>query len=179
MENSLFHIYNVNSKHYIGFHSYKDQCNDDYFYGKDMEWETILSELESKWSNAFISILNNDFSRIDDLKEFIFQYARTAKFNNKLINNCSLQLREKIKSQSVHDNFFIDNEQITKITNEKSKNLFNPSICLEMIVHLKNAISNLSFLKVHYETNKCIISNDNPVFLFLIKDQKNPYDKKL
>ena len=168
--NSKFYLYNVESKENIGLYSYKDQCYKTYFYGKDKIWENKLQNLEGKWSKVFLDVLKDDYDNIDLLREFaIFQYARTECFKSRLTETTSLQLKELLKSQLAHDGENISDEIIKEVTDKKARELINPSNNLDMIEELKSLISDLSFLKVHYNTNKKIISCDNPVLMI------NPY----
>ena len=165
-----FYLYNINNDHNIGLVSHKDQCYEDYFYGEDKIWENALSEKENKWNIAFEAVLSDDYSKIDDLREFaIFQLARTRAFNEPLTKSTARQYEEYLKSGLSGQGIKAPEELIKNVAVKKAEEITSPSQNLEMISKLSSIISDLAFVKIHYKTKNKLISSDNPVLLI------NPY----
>ena len=80
--NKEFAVYNIEKRMYAYPVPYKNQCYKDYFYGKDGVWENKLSDLESKWADAFRLALEGSAlseEQIDLLKQFaLYQRQRTS-----------------------------------------------------------------------------------------------------
>lgn len=60
---------------------YKSQCSIDYFYGKDGEWENILSRKESEWASVLRKMNAEETitsAEMKSIREFIvYQRQRT------------------------------------------------------------------------------------------------------
>ena len=165
--NNQFYLFNLNDMKEIGLVGYKDHCSADYFYGADKIWEKKLSNKEKKWDLAIDEIILNNFNNIDLLREFAaFQYARTYAYNEKLLQNTAKLYEEYLNIGLSGQNISCDESLIRNLALKKAEDITKPSGNLDLIEKIINEISDLSFVKIHYNTSKKLISSDNPVLLF-------------
>lgn len=166
-----FHLFNVNEGKYIGLIPYKDQCYEDYFYGKDKVWEDKLSVLEGKWETTFNSIILGDYSveYINNIKEFtVFQIGRTKTEVERQIISMA-KLNEEYLISSLEGNGMLT-EKSKEIAKEqalkKATDSMTPSKLLDLFSNICDEIDDLSFLHIINKTKIGFISSDNPILCF-------------
>lgn len=169
-DKNRFYLYNIEDDDDIGLVPYKEQCYEKYFYGDDLVWEKALSKQESEWNASILKTLDNDFSELNLIREFVlFQLARTKAFNDRLEKTTSRQIEEMLTAQFGDDIDATKTKAIKAAADKKAEELTKPSMSLNMINGLLDTISDLAFVRIHYKTKQKIISSDNPVLVI------NPY----
>lgn len=175
-EDEKIYLYNVETKTNIGQVPYKNICQEDYFYGKNLQNEKYLSNKESEWNKSIDEIINGNHSdeNISNIKEFaIFQKQRTLgsleNFNTSikeiLENTVMFGLEKKAYDIQKYKNLIDDKCQ------EEANDAIDTSFMLDMAKNTIQLIDDLSFLHIKYNTNKKLISSDNPIIVI------NPYLK--
>lgn len=165
-----FYLFNITTMEQIGLVGYKDHCFTDYYYGKDKVWEGKLSDKEYDWDISIKQILNDDYTNVDSLREFaVFQLGRTRAYNERQIESVSKICEEFLRMELDCQNIKCEESIIQKAAERKAEDLISPSKNLDLVEKLVGEISDLSFVKIHYNTADKLISSDNPVLLM------NPY----
>lgn len=159
-----FYLYNLLEMKDIGLVCYKDHCYDNYFYGKDKKWENKLNDKENCWDKTIYEVLNDDYSNLDSLREFaVFQYGRTRSYNDNLLESTTEIYKEYIKTELENREIKCDESIIQRVAQERAAEITSPANNLDLLEKNINEISDLSFVKIHYNTKTKLISSDNPV----------------
>ena len=173
-EDNKFTLLNVNKKKVIPSVHYKDQCYENYYYGKDKVWEKILSKLEDKWAGIFNKINKSMLyfpsdEEILEIKKFaIFQRYKTPSnvdnikkikwgYGRSIID--MVAIREKINITPNMLNILEKN-----FHESHSQNI--PKEALEMAERLLYSIDDLQVCIINYETKNKLISSDNPIIFY-------------
>ena len=113
--NEELYLYNVEKRTYIGNVPYKNICQEDYFYGKNLVNEEMLSNKENEWNNSIEEIIIKKYSEknISNIKEFsIYQYLRTL--------GCFEKVNSSINEVLLHTvEFGLENKVLEKEENKK------------------------------------------------------------
>lgn len=172
--NKEFAVYNIEKRMCAYPVSYKNQCYKDYFYGKDGVWENKLSDLESKWADAFRFALEEKSlskEQINLLKQFaLYQRQRTLgqdMFMKK--QRCEL-LMEYGKSIYANKGLVFD-EKAKALCTERAMEEIAPAETLQYIDEFVNVVCDMGVVIINYQTNGCLISSDSPVIAI------NPFHK--
>lgn len=144
---------------------YASQCYEDYFYGKNLEWEKRLNSMESQWGIVLDKICRGE--NIDDndktlLKQFsIYQYYRTAAREQFNIMSHKERLREAAKIALQRDE--INDEEIDVFLEQKAKERTSPEKTLEMVDSMEEVIDDLEVIVIDCIAESNLVSSDAPV----------------
>lgn len=150
---------------------YQQQCYTDYMYGRDEQWESELSVLESDASIVIRKIINNEqFSNVEEsvLKQFIlFQHLRTEETIERTNSIMENGLRQLVQIIANFNKSNLSNEFAIAFAKEYLAKNFSRKESIT--VHLDAAKKNQSVLEdlrlVVLKTNGIFICSDNPVIL--------------
>lgn len=138
---------------------YKDQCSEDYFYGKDLIIENALGDIETK-TMSVIELLKNEVLPIKKSEEYqtlllfiIVQSART-----KMAVNINTEIVSKIQRKTLEYKL---NEEILKDIKIRSNNLLLFS--LQKAVANLIILSDLDYILINNNSSIDFITSDNPV----------------
>lgn len=147
---------------------YSSQCQIDYYYGKDLIWETQLGSLESSCAPILKKIDEHEdyypeTSEIAILRQFVvFQHARTTVFNNTTYKQ-KVQMSAIIASMKLdYERIPYTSEQLAVAINDYFSERVETSrsnLCLAD--DFKDKIDDLGFILV--KCSKALITSDNPV----------------
>jgi len=149
---------------------YDHQCQYDYYYGRDKEWEKLLGQIENDTAPIFEKIRNdssfypNDIE-ISKIKEFIVaQRARTPRMIDWQKENLRRQEYELAK-MFLKSTYLTENEK--KIIDSKydKQNEENAKKIMRSVSFRSKYISDLELLLVHFNSNEKLILSDDPVIL--------------
>ncbi len=167
-----YYLFNIEKNKNYGPVPYKDQCYEDYFYGKDKIWEDKLSIKERNWENAFNRFISGDYSSdvITLLKEFaIFQKGRTVDQVEKQIDINAEMVFQQMKMIIDHDKTINDKEKYyVEAKNralESTKQNMTPNALLDIFEKIVDTIEDLSFTHLQFQTKEKLISSDNPIIM--------------
>lgn len=170
-----FSLYIIKEGRVISRSDFANQCCDEYYYGKDLEWENTLAKMESRWSICIKKAIQNENlsnDEIDALKEFIvYQLIRTRGQNNQL----KIEGRDDVLHRSCSNLDMLMYKEHPIVINEAIKvidEMNHPAEWLNYIKTKARIVDDLSILVVNYDTPNALISSDNPVIIFnpFIKD---------
>lgn len=156
-KDNLLSIYNHSSEKIISKINYTNQCQEDYFYGKDGTWETKLANLETIWGSVFKKIINKDIlsdSETESLKLFALYQRFRTKAENEFVNNRRKQANDII-------NIMANNANLNKFGIEK----ISPIDSLEIAEENKKNIKDLQILIIDYQTTSELILSDYPIIM--------------
>lgn len=172
--NKEFAVYNIEKRMCAYPVPYKNQCYKDYFYGKDGVWENKLSDLESKWADAFRLALEGSAlseEQIDLLKQFaLYQRQRTSGQDIFMKRQRCELLIEYGKSIYANKGLIFD-EKAKALCVERAAEEITPAENLQHIDEFTNIVSDMGLVIINYQTKGCLISSDVPVIAI------NPFHK--
>ena len=159
-----YFLFNIEKNKNYGPVPYKDQCYEDYFYGKDKIWEDKLSIKESNWENAFNRFISGDYSSdvITLLKEFaIFQKGRTVDQVEKQIDINAEMVFQQMRIIIDHDETIDEKEKYYGEAKNKAyeiaKQKMTPNELLNVFEKIVLTIDDLSFSHLHFLTKEKVI----------------------
>ena len=153
---------------------YKDQCQQDYFYGTDLEWEVRLSSMERTWDSIFLKIDKQILLSEEEYRQVklfaLFQRQRTnGEYNYRYQERKALML-DYAKSLYASRGWVFDKEAENLVENNL-KDAISPSEMLELAQKMQSYIEDLRVLFVTYDTKNSLIISDVPVVAI------NPFHK--
>lgn len=171
-DSNRYFLYNIEKDSNYGLVPYKDQCYEDYFYGKDKIWEDKLSIKESNWKKIFNRFILGDYSAdvISSLKEFaVFQKGRTVDQVEKQIDINTEMIFQQMRIIIDHDETIDEKEKYYGEAKNKAyeiaKQKMTPNELLNVFEKIVLTIDDLSFSHLHLLTKEKLISSDNPVLM--------------
>lgn len=154
---------------------YKDQCYENFYYGKDLIWENKLKEVEDKAAVIIEKIVEEDYSlltddEVDNLRLFIFiQYSRVPNYVNSTLYKKAYQMKE-------YSNMYLRNrtfEGLKSVTIQDTllymhQNMKREIIDLVLNMSMNNSqrCGDLAYLIIDFDTNEDLIFSDNPAFIY-------------
>lgn len=150
---------------------YKQQCQTDYMYGKDVQWENTLGVLETAASVAIAKIIKNECLSNSDksvIKQFIlFQYLRTEQ----TVENSKSIIENGLKQiiPTIADFYKLDNSK--EFARDFAKKYVHTHFPRKELAtsHLNMAQRDYSSLEdlrlVILKSNESFLCSDNPVIL--------------
>lgn len=172
--NKEFAVYNIEKRTCTYPVPYKNQCYKDYFYGKDGVWENKLSDLESKWADAFRFALEGrslSEEQIDLLKQFaLYQRQRTLGQDIFMKRQRCELLIEYGKSIYANKGLTFD-EKAKALCTARATEEIAPAENLQYIDEFISVVGDMGLVIINYQTKGHLISSDVPVIAI------NPFHK--
>jgi len=149
---------------------YANQCQSNYYYGKEPQWENLLSKLESDCAPIFCRIVaSNDYyptpDEINSLRRFaIFQRARSTVFHENTFNQRVQSEMVALKMHLDHKGIPYNDAMLQSIIKEKlaeDDSLIQSS--LEIANDIEGEIDDLGFVIINFPGG--LVTSDNPVIL--------------
>ena len=166
-----FSVLQVEKQRIINNASVRNQCQEKYFYGENLNLEHQYQEYEKSWSAAIHNIIDgNPISEIDkdSLKEFaLFQRSRTRAASDYRKEQNKQSTVEYFKSIALSYGINPDKHQnlIDSMADEKAKELSTPEEIIEMAKDVRPYLNDLQVLIINYKTSVKLISSDTPVIM--------------
>lgn len=166
-QGKLFSIFNTKNCKPILNVPYENQCQEDYFYGKDKTYENDLSDnFEGNWAIAIQNILKSVVSvtKNDELllKQFCwFQFNRTESAYQETVNmykELESQLLAKC-GHSMANKMFVD----SLLENQTKENTTKMRIDIAKGMTQQGVINDLQMTIMENKTQLEFITSDNPI----------------
>ena len=152
---------------------YDNQCQYDYYYGRDKEWEHELGTIERKCSPIFDKI-ENDYNyypseeEINVIKQFVMsQHARTPRMIQWEKRNIKRAFVEQYRlyKRNTEGNAHLSQAELKWIDDNKSDSFENQAkdIMRRISFETVKYISDLELIIVHFDCKKNLILSDDPV----------------
>lgn len=169
----LFFVLNAENGEIYENVAYGDQCQESYFYGTDLEWETRLNLMEDQWGMVLDKVCSGAIVEENDkklLKQFaLYQYQRTVSRNQFNVLSYKESAREFAKTYLKRDE--ITDEEAGGVFDEYAKKMTSPQKVLEMTASLEAVITDLKVMIIDCKTRTKLISSDAPVICI------NPFEQ--
>jgi len=174
-DGKIFNIYihsNNMMKYGVGF---KNQCQENYYYGIDLEWENTLGQIEKAYSDIiYKTIMNKKYfpndSEVEVIKKFIVFQRQRGTFMEHESKNVRWALKASIaKLVAINKlKMFPTEEAIEqlKVMNYDIDSLQVVKTNLENAMNFPSHISDLSMSIIRYVGETKLISSDNPVVFY-------------
>lgn len=167
-QNGKFNIYNVERKTKYSNIPYKDQCQKDYFYGKDLVLENKFRDMETEWRPLFNKIINEEELSDEDVekvKQFAFyQSTRTVAALEHSEEAKKTQMVECMKMECANKGVPVLPQQIEKFVDEKAKDgEMDVPFPLHHYEEILSYMSDLNIVIITYNTKEELISSDVPI----------------
>ena len=169
-DNGMLNIFLLKSNELVKCVPYSNQCQIDYYYGKDTLWEDKLGDLESDSAPIFRRMVEDELYypselEISILRRFvIYQRSRTTAFNE-LADEQRLQTAaEGIKISLEHKGIPYTDEilhDVIKARLDADSDIIHSN--LEIARDVGDKIDDLSFVIINCSEN--LVASDNPVIL--------------
>ena len=152
---------------------YDNQCQYDYYYGRDKEWEHLLSEIESKTSPIFDRIIADDNYYPDDedikiIKDFFLaQRSRTPRMIEWEKSNVRRSYLEGLRVY-LHPEEYVPLSQNEIDYVDSAQNDYFEKTAKDMMRTLcfnSKYISDLECLIVHFNCKTKLVLSDDPVIV--------------
>lgn len=161
-----FYMYDIEKKRDFGLVPYKNQCQEDFFYGEDGIWEEALSKKENEWAKV-INKLKESTTIDDEVKKSIKQFALYQRQRTLGEAEFHKETREKLlivrgKMLFEGKNLLFD-EKAEQLCKERARNSISPAEILQMADEFVPYIEDLNVLVIDYKTKAKLISSDVPV----------------
>ena len=159
-------IYLLNDAKTIRNVNYRNQCQESYFYGGDLEWENRLSEMESLWCSLFVKIDRKEKLSEEEIKQLklfaLFQRQRTSgEYNYRYQERFELY---KLYGQAVYTkNGWNPDELTDEYIHKQVEQSISPTEMLEFAVDFQDIIDDLEVQVISFETDRKLIISDVPV----------------
>lgn len=152
---------------------YDSQCQYDYYYGRDKEWERLLSDIEKKTSPIFDKILKNDDyypndKEIKTIKSFFLsQRSRTPRMIDWEKGNIRRMYLESLRAYLHHgEPIPLTNREIEYVDSTQSENFENKAKeMMRSICFNSNYISDLECIIIHFSCRNKLILSDDPIIV--------------
>jgi hypothetical protein len=156
-QGAAINIYNIDSHRGIRNAPVRGQCAGDYFYGEDLNLETWLQGIETRYGELISRIkvprYKLDLTDTEFIKRFVFlQYSRTE----------TAARRRSVGTADIHDTVFSNSENPEKI------DLSTRSViqeCMETCASLLPIVSDLKVCLVRNNTHRSFLTSDDPSVL--------------
>lgn len=159
-------IYNISKDSIISDAPYSSQCYKDYFYGKDLCIEDMLSKLELNWNTVIKKMIAHnplDTGDIEYIKQFaLFQRQRT-------LGEYSYRKEERHELLRIYGEMlckykgFPFDKEVEKICAKYVEKETTPAESVGLSFRLMKYVSDLELLVITYNTKKQLIFSDVPV----------------
>lgn len=146
--------------------SYRNQCQESYFYGVDLIWENKLSEMEAQWASLFSRIDKNELLSEEDIRQLklfaLFQRQRTS--GEYIYRHQERFELYKLYAQAVYKKNGWNCDELTDeyIMKHIDQSL-SPSEMLEFAISIEEVINDLSVQIITFDTDRRLIFSDVPV----------------
>lgn len=163
-----FNIFNIKSrKKYVDV-PYKNQCQKDYFYGKDLALENKFRDMETEWSIVFDKIIKEDGLSDKDIKTIkqfaVYQSTRTVAAFEHTEEFRRIQMTEYIKMGCENKGLPITTQQIQSfVEKELKKKRDDIPFSLSYSEECLSYMNDLNVVIVTYDTTEPLISSDVPI----------------
>jgi len=153
---------------------YKNQCFENFYYGKDLVWENKLEKIENLVGPIIDNIVSGSKTiskdNINLINDFIaYQIVRVPSFVDKELLNDAIIFFESYKIYLESNNYAL--KKTTSFENiyefylkENKRNVIDKVMFLAS--EIKNHLIKLNPLVVRYKTRNRLIFSDNPVMLY-------------
>ncbi len=161
---------------------YKDQCYENFYYGKDLIWENKLEEIESNASKVIEKIMNGekslDANEQHDMNRFItFMHERVPFHVDQQIYNRAFMLlkatqMEKFKKPDKNIPELSIRDTITYIQNNQKRQIIDD--VLNIAESNCSRLDALCYKILSFNTENRLVFSDNPVLIindYLIGNQ--------
>lgn len=146
---------------------FSSQCQQDYFYGADLAYESVLSSKEAQWADVFSLIEENKHlgdAETQKIREFVlYQYFRTdADYQHMLQWHTDLMMMKifhKVGAPPSHEIYDKARQKVTSMIAEK----VSPCMTLDIVRDGVEKIRDLKVLIINYDTSIELIASDVPV----------------
>lgn len=168
-DGKFFSIMNVKENKVIEKVPLSKQCQKDYYYGTNLEWETRFGKLEKNWADIFMKVSENSYLQETDiklLKQFaVYQRQRTLAEGNYRKEERIALMKEYLRLQLVHDNIPYDENEVEKVCRKMAEEKEIQSEILEWADDAVGLVDDLRLVIVEYKTKNKLISSDAPIIL--------------
>ncbi len=160
----------------ISFYQFKDDifkkdiptnsiCSEDYFYDQDGKLENTLADMETRWSKALKSAIDENctIDDIESIREFvIYQICRTKAmlFHNREIVTT---IMKGILKQQFED--IVDEDVVKESLENKIQNEITPEFGLSNVKEIIPVIRDLEMKIITNETKMRFITSDVPIII--------------
>jgi hypothetical protein len=153
---------------------YKNQCFENFYYGKDLVWENKLEKIENLAAPIIDSIVAGintfDKNQIISINDFIsYQVTRVPSYINKALLNEIIIFFESFKlylnkNQDPIEKTISFDSVFEYYLRENKRNVIDKVMFLAG--EIKNRLGNMRHLIVRYKTKNKLVFGDNPVMIY-------------